>query len=188
MSKARKIIKNRQRLGKALHYVSEQDVADYLDVSVATLRRFAKSDPTFPAYVMTVANSRRYFVEEINGWLSRLPRRPAAEPNRIVPARETVIYFVRMAAFVKIGISFAASVRLKQLQTGCPEPLELLLTIPGDVKFERRLHNMFAADRVRADGEWFRLSHEILDFIEQKKAQQTTGEIANGDAEKPVVQ
>jgi hypothetical protein len=47
---------------------------------------------------------------------------------------------------------------------------------------------MFAADRVRADGEWFRLSHEILDFIEQKKAQQTTGEIANGDAEKPMVQ
>lgn len=184
----RKEIENRQRLGMTLHYVTEQDVADYLDVSVETLRRIAKSDPAFPAYVMTVSNRRRFFVEEINGWLARLPKRPVKEQKRVAPVRETVIYFVRMAAFVKIGISFVASVRLKQLQTGCPEPLELLLTTPGDVKFERRLHNMFAADRVRADGEWFRLSHEILDFIEQKKAQQTTGEIANGDAEKPVVQ
>lgn len=56
-------------------------------------------------------------------------------------------------SYVKIGYSADPAARLKQLKTGCPFPLELLATVPGDLNFEQVLHLWF--DDLRIDGEWF---------------------------------
>lgn len=57
---------------------------------------------------------------------------------------------------IKIGRSKDVPARLKQLQTGCPNRLRVILTIPdrGDLEFP--LHKRLEHHRMRADGEWFR--------------------------------
>lgn len=54
----------------------------------------------------------------------------------------------------KIGRAANVEVRRKQLQTGCPDRLELVGIIEGDaVRIESEFHRMFAEQRV--SGEWF---------------------------------
>lgn len=66
-----------------------------------------------------------------------------------------MIYFIKALNTVKIGYSANPEKRLKELQTGNSEKLELLLTIPGNKESEKAFHLYF--DRARLNGEWFRL-------------------------------
>jgi hypothetical protein len=66
-----------------------------------------------------------------------------------------MIYFIKAKNTVKIGYSANPEKRIKELQTGNPEKLELLLTIPGNRETEAAFHTYF--DRARLEGEWFRL-------------------------------
>lgn len=61
---------------------------------------------------------------------------------------------------VKLGKSKEADLRLKELQTGNAERLTVKYRIRvSDMhKAETSLHNLFAAYRLRADGEWFKIT------------------------------
>lgn len=80
-------------------------------------------------------------------------------------AVEDVIYFLRAGGFVKIGkASGSASIRVAQLQTGCPYQIEVIATIPGGLELERSLHRRFKS--LRARGEWFHATTELLSAID----------------------
>ncbi len=71
---------------------------------------------------------------------------------------------------IKFGYAKDPAKRLKQLQTGQPKRLELIVAWPvsapaGKELPDRRLHRRFAAYRISPDGEWFAGSAEVLAFI-----------------------
>lgn len=87
------------------------------------------------------------------------------EENREVHNRRKrgFVYFIRAGDKVKIGFSAKPFMRLSAIQTSHHEDLRIMAYIPGTLKFERRLHQMFRALHVR--GEWFQFSPEITEFI-----------------------
>lgn len=76
------------------------------------------------------------------------------------------VYFVRAGDNVKIGFTINLQARLRQLQTGATEGLELLGTIPCGADRERLIQLSFARYRVR--GEWFRIEGDLADFIHSR--------------------
>ena len=68
------------------------------------------------------------------------------------------LYIIQMATTgdVKIGRSGDVTRRLRQLQTGSPHELRLLLQLTGNGFYERRLHRQLYDYRLRKNGEWFR--------------------------------
>lgn len=77
------------------------------------------------------------------------------------------VYFIRAGNYIKIGYADDPRKRLKELQTGNPNKLELLGSIPGDVSREKEVHHIFSDFRV--NGEWFELTTDILAYIHQHK-------------------
>ncbi|MFD7098315.1 GIY-YIG nuclease family protein [Streptomyces xanthophaeus] len=71
------------------------------------------------------------------------------------PEGDSYVYVIGSAGStrVKIGTSVSPDKRLKELQTGNPNRLEVLWQTPGGRELEARLHQAFAA--YRAAGEWF---------------------------------
>lgn len=69
-----------------------------------------------------------------------------------------MIYFIRSGQYVKIGKANDPQTRLNTLQSGSPEPIEMITTIPGGVRVEKALHAYFADKRVNR--EWFLLTDE----------------------------
>ena len=56
---------------------------------------------------------------------------------------------------IKIGRSKNPENRLKQLQTGSPYKLKLLLVVEGRGDLEKRLHQKLDKWKQRRNGEWF---------------------------------
>jgi len=56
---------------------------------------------------------------------------------------------------IKIGRSKNPEKRLKQLQTGCPDKLKLLLIVENFGHIEKNLHRDLRSYRSRRTGEWF---------------------------------
>jgi hypothetical protein len=83
------------------------------------------------------------------------------------PAQKSFVYFVRQADFVKIGWSAKWRSRVSILQTANPNPIEVLAVYRGGPKYEKSLHERFAAHHVRA--EWFSFCDEIAAYIEANK-------------------
>jgi hypothetical protein len=75
--------------------------------------------------------------------------------------------FVPKPERVKIGSSFTPKDRKSGLQTGNPDSLKVLFYFEGTAKEERALQKRFM--RFHHRGEWYILSKEILEYIEQKK-------------------
>lgn len=76
------------------------------------------------------------------------------------------VYFIASASGpIKIGIVINPQNRLRGLQTGHHEKLELLATCAGGADQERAYHELFAAHRLQ--GEWFERSPAILAEIER---------------------
>lgn len=73
-----------------------------------------------------------------------------------------MIYFIKgaISGRIKIGKSNDPERRLRALQTGSPEPLELLGTIPGGLKEERILQKKFK--RFAMHGEWFKGEPDLV--------------------------
>ena len=78
------------------------------------------------------------------------------------------VYFVESSdgQFIKIGFSRNVAQRLTQLDTIQPKPFTVrpLGWIPGTLQTEHFLHEQFAEDR--AEGEWFRKSERLVQFLE----------------------
>lgn len=78
------------------------------------------------------------------------------------------IYFISDCENIKIGFTKSnVEKRLKQLQTGCVKKLYILGYITGNIDDEKKLHTMFGASRIRCNGEWFRPTKDLLDYINQ---------------------
>lgn len=77
--------------------------------------------------------------------------------------RRGYIYFIldRTAGAIKIGFSKDVKSRLSALQVSSATKLELLGSMPGTEREEQRLHLRFE----RLSGEWFTVTHKLLDFI-----------------------
>ena len=93
---------------------------------------------------MRTTVKRRYTIE---AWRER--RKLQRPPGSFV-------YFIECAEAFAIKIGFTSSVarRFSMLQTSSPFELKLLVTVPGGVEHEARLHWLFQRERIR--GEWFR--------------------------------
>jgi hypothetical protein len=80
------------------------------------------------------------------------------------------VYFILApkANCVKIGKALDPDKRLKELQTGNAEPLDILLTLPHVAPFEEnQLHWRFR--KYRQHGEWFEYRDEVRRFVEGKR-------------------
>lgn len=73
------------------------------------------------------------------------------------------VYFIRSGEHIKIGKSDNPWKRIATLQTGNPEPLEILAIAPGGMEFEAGLQEAFGSDCER--GEWYRQSERLMAFI-----------------------
>ena len=75
------------------------------------------------------------------------------------------IYFIQGEnGPIKIGHTTGKPMtRLKSLQTGHPHKLTLLATAPGTKQMEKALHLRFR--QYQLEGEWFKPSQELLDYI-----------------------
>ena len=84
---------------------------------------------------------------------------------------DRVIYFISESGTNNIKIGYARDSiwdRLKQLQTGNPRELRILAYInSGTMKQEKALHKEYMCDKIRDNGEWFKLEKDskLLDYI-----------------------
>jgi hypothetical protein len=78
-----------------------------------------------------------------------------------------VVYFVKIGKRIKIGFTTNLNERLKAFQGLSPEPINVLLTIPGGRKLETRLHQLFAEHRIR--NEFFHDEFFLSSFINMAK-------------------
>lgn len=84
--------------------------------------------------------------------------------------REPGVYFVQAGGPgrpIKIGYSGKIRERVTEIQVGCPDEVEVLLTHPGTKADEFALHRQFAKDWFR--GEWFLPSEALLTHIEESQ-------------------
>lgn len=75
-----------------------------------------------------------------------------------------MIYLIKAKDKCKIGFSKHPEKRLKQLQTGNPEVLEIAGVIKGTISDEKQLHNKFK--KYKIDREWFRYNKEIKNLFD----------------------
>lgn len=77
-----------------------------------------------------------------------------------------MIYFVLAKGSKRVKIGYTKSgveSRIASLSTGCPTEPILILTKEGDQLVEANYHQRFKS--LRAVGEWFDLSHDLLDLL-----------------------
>jgi hypothetical protein len=72
----------------------------------------------------------------------------------------SIVYFITDGTFTKIGVTTDVDKRLKQLQTGNPNKLSVLLIIEGDYTIESLLHSHFY--NYKKSGEWFEIPMEMI--------------------------
>lgn len=79
-----------------------------------------------------------------------------------------MIYFITDTKNIKIGYTKnSINKRLKQLQTSCANKLYVLGWIEGDTEIEKYLHKKFAKSRIRFNGEWFKPTDDLIEYINQ---------------------
>lgn len=74
-----------------------------------------------------------------------------------------MVYFIKCGKRVKIGHAMDPRSRLRDLQVGNPEKLELLMVIEGGRRTECEIHKRFAEQRLA--GEWFRIEGDLREYM-----------------------
>jgi Meiotically up-regulated gene 113 len=125
--------------------------------------------PDEPSIAAAGANPgrRKAVAQEARGaWTFAVTSARVATP---IPVGAGESQFCASGAFSLRNPSFKSSFRrrIHKLQTDSPCPLELLHIEPGSPKQEKLFHRRFAA--IRANGEWFHKTPELLEFVEQRK-------------------
>jgi hypothetical protein len=77
------------------------------------------------------------------------------------------VYFIEAGDYIKIGYTRSIKSRIIKMMTDVPMEPKTLHLEPGTIKQEKIFHRHFAS--IRARGEWFRKTAELLEFIEQRK-------------------
>lgn len=87
-----------------------------------------------------------------------------------------LVYFVsapdKVRFPIKIGRSTTNAIhgRLGTLQTGMPYKLHFMLVVEADPAFETQVHRALAD--IRLEGEWFKRTTKLLDFISALEAEE----------------
>jgi hypothetical protein len=89
-----------------------------------------------------------------------------------------MIYFIETEGMVKIGYSNDPRRRFHNLSIGCPTRCTLVAVIEGGKVEEKRIHEMFKADRIR--GEWFKFTVEINTFMRERALPLDSADAAKG--------
>lgn len=94
-----------------------------------------------------------------------------SEKNKIKEfdkAKATYVYFIGNLEykFCKIGYSANPSVRLSDIQTGCPFEIEVIGIIKGNRKDELRHQQFFRS--CQSWGEWFHIKGDLERYINDK--------------------
>lgn len=79
-------------------------------------------------------------------------------------SKQSRVYFVQSGDLVKIGYTTNLQFRLYTFRIASPLPILLLVDIPGGRPEEKRIHKHF--EHLRHHGEWFRLTPELQEFID----------------------
>lgn len=98
---------------------------------------------------------------------SRIVRTVTREKRAKNP--EGVVYFLQNSLGIKIGFTTDLESRIRRLQTGCPEDLEQLGTIPGTYATEAEIKARFA--HLNIQREWFEPRAELLAYIREVTGQ-----------------
>lgn len=78
------------------------------------------------------------------------------------------VYMMYCGGRIKIGTTVDLAHRLTHIQGSNPLPVSVIWAIGGGRLTEKALHKEFAAERIR--GEWFDLSDQIRNFIDDMDA------------------
>lgn len=107
------------------------------------------------AYADGVADGKEELAEAIAAERASHRKRGFTRPHS-----SSFVYFIKSQAAIKIGVSYNPKKRLKAIQTGHADRLELIAWCGGDETVEREYHRRFAAHRLH--GEWFSPHPDIL--------------------------
>jgi hypothetical protein len=96
-------------------------------------------------------------------------------PRRIPPTRKSLagwcyVYVARAGEYLKIGRAIDVAERLRNMQAGQAERIQLLVAIPSHSALEAAIHERFANARHR--GEWFLPTTELMDFVKAMQQEQ----------------
>lgn len=144
-------------------YLTPNQVAGILGVTERTVYELAKLD-ILPA--IKVGRLWRVHPDEVAAHVEYLKTQPSG------PA--IFVYFLRGRAtrHIKIGMARDVSRRVRDLQAGSPDILDVLGVISERLFGETDLHRRFKADRLH--GEWFRETPDLLSFIAECTSQSRT--------------
>ena len=79
------------------------------------------------------------------------------------------LYAMQCKEYVKFGVSKNPLARIKELQTGNPFEIKLLLRVEYEnfYQIEKQIHEYF--DTKRGLGEWFLIDYDIKSFVKYLK-------------------
>ena len=107
-------------------------------------------------------------IREVGG----LDRIADTAKRRAKPAHEGKLYAITDShGHIKVGFTRNIKQRLRTLQIHQAQPVELVVTWPGDMHDEARFHA--TASPLRVHGEWYRDGHEIRALINDKITETT---------------
>jgi len=78
------------------------------------------------------------------------------------------VYYIGCRSWVKIGKAKKPAQRLRELQTGCPLPIDVLAVEPGGRRVEAMRHREFGA--LRLHGEWFKHTAGLASHVHERRA------------------
>lgn len=134
--------------------------------SVTTHQAWTSKEPVLPSHVGDFINhSLRQFGYEAAAldWRAADAAPRDRDTPRKAPPQEFV-YFLAAGPFIKIGKATGEPwARIRDLQTGCPFPIQLAAFLPGGIKEEFALHRRFAS--LRSHGEWFRNEGALAEYL-----------------------
>lgn len=141
-------------LAEAIDQNIDPGVCEY--AILRQLDMFVDEGPNFPPDKDDIGHSGRF------PWFGDLTLLQVADLEW-QPVFEGWVYFLRVGQRIKIGHAINVENRLKALQTGSPEKIEVVMAVLGGRRQEERYHARFNAQHER--GEWFRYEGALKEFL-----------------------
>ncbi|HEX3072297.1 MAG TPA: GIY-YIG nuclease family protein [Ignavibacteriales bacterium] len=150
----------------ASYYTDEKRIGDvYLAGSKEAVSQ--KKDSDRAAYDLTILIKRYRDAERTEDEeLIESARKRLDEAIDVFDGIDTRLYFLynRRAKTIKIGRAIDVKDRVRALQTGSSDKLEVLYSCPGRARWEKLLHKQIAKHMIKAE-EWFSANEEVFKSI-----------------------
>lgn len=118
-----------------------------------------KTVPSNKVPILIEEFEKEFKTNPIASFLNRL--------EKTVSCEKGYVYVIgnEEAKICKIGFSANPNKRIKEVQTGCPYLLKILLIFQADKYTETRLHHKYS--KYRRNGEWFNIAGELKSSIDK---------------------